>query len=113
MPSNFDMHEIIRLVGEALVILFSLFLTYRNKNKTKEIDELEETVKRLRIEVVVQEEKIAQLTDDLRYERDTFDAYKSKHEKNVSAHAETQAKIENIKTYSTKSKSVINELIKV
>lgn len=53
--------QIIRVATELVLLGYGLYVTFRNKDKTKVLDAAEEKVKRQRIEIVLHEERIEEL----------------------------------------------------
>ena len=65
-----DKVDLVRLIGEMMVIMIGIGVTYMKRNKvttlTKQLADEEEHKKRQRIEIVIQEEKIEDLEDDIK-----------------------------------------------
>lgn len=85
------------IIGHILVTIITVIFAIKNKDKQGRINELEETNKRQRIEIVLQEEKIEELQSELDYQNQLHEAYVSKHASSLVRSEEAKAKIKSIR----------------
>ena len=92
-----EMFEL-KLVGEIIIIAVGVWLTFKNKSKSTQLKELEEKNKRLRIEVVLQEEKIEGLKEELSHQMEVYESVAVKQSRALERAEKTQSRIKSIRT---------------
>ena len=80
-----------------IIIGIGIWLTIRNKSKSQQLKDSEEKNKRLRIELVMVEEKVEDLDQELVYQQEMHNTYVTKHEKALVRSKATKSKISNIR----------------
>ena len=87
----------LKFIGEILIIVVGIWLTVRNKSKTTQLKELEEKNRRLRIELVMKEEKLEELEHEIDYNEDVHLALMEKQNKALERSETSKDRIKSIR----------------
>lgn len=97
--------EVFKVGSEVLLLIFGLFMTWKNKNKSEKIKLIEEENTKLKMESVIKDSKISELEEECEDYRLLIEHMNEKSDKAARRAEETQAKMAKLNEKSDKSKS--------
>jgi len=101
--------SVIRLVAEFILLAWGLYITYRTKDKGKALDKALEKIKRQRIEIVVQEERLDEYKSELQMKQAEIDQHKKR---TNSRRIRRQGRVEKLKELIDTDSKQIESLFK-
>lgn len=102
--------HILRIAAEFIVILWGLYITWRNRDKGRVLVKAEETIKRQRIEIVLQEERIEDLQAELKLKNEEITHHQSRSQSRKLRMQERIMEIKQLLGNSASSESILEAL---